>query len=86
MGYIKLHKNEVCKFARYTSCFSLDITLPDTIVLGCAKIDIAPIIKKREPKLILCNCLFTMNTYNSKFLIFENAKVRKKKRGNNHLI
>ena len=69
-----------------TSCFSLDITLPDTIVLGCAKIDIAPIIKKREPKLILCNCLFTMNTYNSKFLIFENAKVRKKKRGNNHLI
>ena len=28
----------------------------------------------------------TMNTYNSKFLIFENAKVRKKKRGNNHLI
>ena len=30
--------------------------------------------------------LFTMNTYNSKFLIFENAKVRKKKRGNNHLI
>lgn len=70
----------------YASFCAPYITLPDTIVLGCAKIDIAPIIKKREPKLILCNCLFTMNTYNSKFLIFENAKVRKKKRGNNHLI
>ena len=39
----------------------MDITLPDTIIFGCAKIDIAPIIKKRDPKLILCNCLLTMN-------------------------
>ncbi|NBH66326.1 hypothetical protein D3Z46_08395 [Bacteroides sartorii] len=64
----------------------MDITLPDTIVLGCAKIDIAPIIKKREPKLILCNCLLTMNIYNSKFLLFESANFYKKKKGNNHLI